>query len=157
MRNESFKNKNKNSPSSLESPRKNPNMKKKQQKIFETIITLFVFFFCCYYTNFFPKLFTDRKINKWFILVFFLSIILFGLLYFLLVYKLRWSKPKEKRIPVNDWMYVYPTIVSTCTCLLALAMVSFIAALFPVFHFWSLVLCSLGFLSTTYILQWIPI
>ena len=157
MKNGSAKTSASNSSSSLATDPKFPELKKKQQKIFETIIALFAFLCCCYYTKFIPKIFRDKRINKWFILIFVLSVILFGFLYFILVYKLRWSKPKERRIPVNDWMYVYPTLVSTCVCLLALAMISFIVALFPAFHFWSLVLCSLGFLSTTYILQWIPI
>lgn len=131
--------------------------KSKAKRFLETSTVTIIFIGLVIYTDFHHRIFTDPKINRKLLWVAILATCIFTVLYFWLVYQLRWSKPKEKRIPVNNWCYISPTLVTICTICVGIVIISLISALYPAFQLTALLLSAMGFMTVNYILQWIPI
>ncbi|OHT04383.1 hypothetical protein TRFO_28082 [Tritrichomonas foetus] len=124
--------------------------------IFRTIFFTALFLIVCKLTHFRQKMLYDVRINRKFLGMFYLFSAIVIIFYVYLLTKLRILRPPNKRIDVDDWDRVAPIPMYTCTGCLVCAVICFIFALFPCFRFMTFVIGALGFITMTFILQWVP-
>lgn len=126
------------------------------KRILHTILVVGLFLIVCKATHFRQKMLYDARINRSFLYTFYFLIGMVFVLYFYLSLTLRWLRPRNKRIPVDNWDKHQPIPFYTAVVCLVLSVISFIFALWPAFSLATLAIGLLGFTSVIFVLQWVP-
>ena len=127
------------------------------KQIISTIFSVAVFLVLCRLTHFRTKILYDKRIDRNFLRLFYLSIFIYLMLYFYLLIKLKYLRPKDRRVPIELWDKYSPKTFYTCVVFLVLSILSFIFALFKTFKLMTFVLGFSGLMAALSVLQWTPI
>jgi hypothetical protein len=122
-----------------------------------TVLLVVLFFAVCKITRFRVKLQCDVRINRRLLRGFYLLVSAFVLIYVVLLVQLRWLRPKDRQIPVDDWDKAAPVMMYIATGCLYFAWFAFIFALWPCFKFGTFFIAVIGFLTLIFVAQWLPI
>ncbi|EAY18522.1 hypothetical protein TVAG_083780 [Trichomonas vaginalis G3] len=127
------------------------------KRILTTVITVVLFLVVCKATHFRQKMLYDARINRSFLATFYILIGIFLSLYLYLSITLRWLRPKNQRVNVDNWEKVQPIPFYISVGCLVLSVISFILALWPAFQLATFVIGFLGFTSVIFVMQWLPV
>jgi hypothetical protein len=126
------------------------------QRLLRTVVFTGLFLLVCKLTHFRQKVLYDTRINRKFLGVFYGFCGTFGIIYVYMAVTLRYLRPQEKRVAVDDWDKEAPIPLYTASACLAFAMISFIFALWPCFQLSTFGLGILGFMAMIFVIQWLP-
>ena len=127
------------------------------QNLLRTLFFVGLFLIVCKLTHFRQKMLYDVRINRKFLGAFYFSCFAFLMLYLYMVVTLRLLRPKESRVPVDRWDREAPIPMYVASACVMFSVICFIVALWPCFKLFTFVIGTLGFISTIFVLQWIPI
>jgi hypothetical protein len=127
------------------------------QGLVRTFIFLGLFLLVCKLTHFRQKMLYDARINRRFLAVFYTLCTLYIVLYTFMLCKLRLLRPPSQKVSADDWDKTAPIPMYAASGCLALAVVSFIFALWPCFQFATFLIGTLGFITMIFVLQWLPV
>jgi hypothetical protein len=122
-----------------------------------TVLLVGLFFAVCKITRFPVKLQRDVRINRPLLRGFYLLVTAFVLIYVVLLVQLRWLRPKDKQIAVDDWDKAAPVMMYIAAGCLSFAWLAFIFALWPCFKFGTFFIAIIGFLTLIFVAKWLPI
>ena len=123
------------------------------KKLMQMIIWCGLFILLAKITNFREKVLHDVRINRFFLKLFEFSSISFMLFDIYFAWKLSWSRPPHKRIPVDKWDEIMPKQFYTMTALFAISIISFIGAMWRTFQLMTFPLGFTGFMAVISILM----
>jgi hypothetical protein len=126
-------------------------------RLVRTALLILLLFAVCKVTRFRVKLQHDVRINRQLLRVFYLLVATFVLIYIVLLLQLRWLRPKDTQILVDDWDKAAPIMMYIATGCLYFAWFAFIFALWPCFRFGTFFIAIIGFLTFIFVAQWLPI
>jgi hypothetical protein len=127
------------------------------ENLIRTIVFVGLFLLVCKLTHFRTKILYDPRINRKFLKAFYGSCALWSILYTYMVLTLRVMRPKAKKVPVDDWDKVAPIPLYAASASLALAVITFIFALWPCFKLATFAIGTLGLMALLFAGGWIPI
>ena len=126
------------------------------KKVFSTVATVGLFILVCKLTHFREKVLHDVRINRNFFRLFILCISTFLAMYIWMSIKGKWTRPANRRIPVDMWDKAMPKQFYTAVVAIALSVFSFIGAMWRTFQLMTFPIGILGLLTVVEILGWFP-
>ena len=126
------------------------------KRALQSIIVISLFLFVCKITHFREKFLHDVRINRNFLTVFYISVAGFFVNYLWMSIALKWCKPKNQRVKVDNWDKAMPLQFYSATVSLVFSVLSFIGAMWRTFQLMTFVIGTLGFMTVVEILSWLP-
>ena len=125
--------------------------------IIRTIFSIILLIIICKITHFIQKILYDVRINGKCLHHLLITCLIFILIYFYLLFKLKILRPENRKVAVDKWDKVAPVPMFFCSFLLVYGSILFIVGLWPAFHIMSFILLHSFFACLIHIFQWIPI
>jgi hypothetical protein len=127
------------------------------EQAIKTILAIAVFVFLARFTSLSEKIVSDPRVNRKFLLVFWLCLGGFLVTYGYGWLTLRFLPRREERVPVDDWERRAPGVVYGGYGCLSVAGIAFVFALWPCFGAVTLAIGASGFFAALGVLSWIPL